>query len=665
MYRLSDADGFMLVAIDDLKFIPEKESSFKEHPKSFRKILYSIARIQLEKNNFWHAYGSVHFKYDFDSISDNFRLYRGLFYRFDIIKNSIFLSIDPQTRITSNNSLWEIIQKEGVEKAKTHLKSKFIVEKSGRQKSVCSVVKIDDSLTVSDKIPMGNQNMSVLDYWKKSSPQIASKISESECLIQVQYGENSGAYSFAPSLLYETLDTENIPRRISKELFLNPESRYNLIFKFLKYFNPLQTDDIKIQFDEKDILSKTQASTLQPPTLVFGNGKISPKIEDMRIGFKTKKLKELGPEHSILVYKTIPIIAPQNFPKKYATDLYNEVKNQVRNHLKVELPQDTVVWNYYSHPSELFSTFKDFKEKIAAGIIIIPSTKNELYFDFKRMFGNIPTQMFTSSTVKQKYSSPKEKMGVYKNKIFVGALGLMAKMQCRPWILDNSLNFDFNIGIDVGGRTGRVVCYSYVFDNSGKYLGIGLHEAQKKESIESKNIENAFVSIIKEKGKSKINSVAIYRDGYLTKDEINGLKNGTNQLMDDGTLSQDCIITGINVRKSNPFRFFNEFNNRMEDCNVGTYFELDEKSGIVATTGRNMIGQGMSRPLLVEQIPLTGSIEVREVLQDVYYLSNLNWGSPNFASRLPATIKYRTLGSIFSVKISLYSFQRNIFSWIS
>ena len=639
-YMISFTQLNNALCIENLVFIPEKKSSFAELPAVFHKMLHSLARSQLEKNGLWRAYDTMYFNYNYELLSGNFRIHHGLSYRFDIVGNYVLLSVDPQIKIVDNRSLWEIIQKEGIKGGKTYTKSKFIAEKFRYQKSVCSIIKIDDSLTVSDKISMNGKKMSVLDYWQRNSPQVASKISENECLVQVKYGENSRVYSFAPSLLHRTLDVQSIPSQIRYILYPNPQSRHDLILKLLKHLNPLCTNDFKISFDERDILSTSPHKVFEPPTLVFGNGRSAPRIEELYLGLKTKKLKELGPEHPILVYRIIPMIVPKDFPKRDAIELYDEIRNQAKDHLMIDLPPDTTVWNYSSHPSEISENLDEFGEKIAGAIVIIHPSVQDIYYDFKRMFGDIPTQMFISDTVKHVHSSRSGNKGVYKNKIFVGTLGLMVKMGCRPWILDSSLNFDFNIGIDVGGRSGNVVCYSYVFDRSGKYLGIGLYEAQKKESIESSNIESAFVSIIKKKAGSQTSSIAIYRDGYLTKSEIKGLKGAIKRLVDESVLTQDCVIIGVNIRKFTPFRFFGRYDNQIVDCDVGTFYELDEKRGVVATTGRNMIMQGMSRPLLVEKISLMGDIKMTKVLQDVYYMSNLNWGSPNSASRMPAPLKY-------------------------
>jgi len=73
---------------------------------------------------------------------------------------------------------------------------------------------------------------------------------------------------------------------------------------------------------------------------------------------------------------------------------------------------------------------------------------------------------------------------------------------------------------------------------------------------------------------------------------------------------------------------------------MGDHFIIDDNTAVLATTGRPTLSQGTAKPLLIELETIKGSFDVAKIIRDVFYLSELNWGSPLLSIKLPITIKY-------------------------
>ena len=626
--------------IENFTIKPVKQVNMKDYPRQLEKFLYQEAQKQLWKKDLWNNNYNSFFSYKPALKDDKFIVYRGVWFRFDIIDNKILLTIDPISRMTYSATLADYIKTETDDLAKK-IGCYFVLD-HGIKKSICRLTKIDTNNTISSPtFPDNGKTISVIDFIREHRAEQLSRIDESEPTIQIQYGDkDSRIYHTAPSLLQEVLATKDVSKIASKQYFLSPNERWKLAKEFFSYLKKLRLSTLTINFSKDNTLFNNKICQFQPPTFIFGiNQKISPKVNELK-KFKEINLKEFGPEAVVPIYKKIPIIIPKQVPDYFAYTLYNDFKAQIKKYFRVNFPEKTTIWKYDSNPLDIVDNLQNFKNDIAGLIVLLHTDDENSYFDFKGMFENIPSQMITFRLANLRHTLPKHKMGLYWSKIFIASVGLMAKLGCRPWILDESLNFDFNIGIDVGGRTGKAVCYSYLFDKSGRSLGIGKHASQKKESIEQSDMENAILSILKRSKSDNINSIAIYRDGFLAKSELEGIRNACSKLKSENIMNDDSIVIGINVKKSVPYRFFQKDGERMFDGNIGNYLILDHNHGIISTTGYPLIHQGMGRPLLIEKIPIIGDMSMEKILQDTYFLSHLNWGSVSLGMKLPATIKY-------------------------
>lgn len=231
-------------------------------------------------------------------------------------------------------------------------------------------------------------------------------------------------------------------------------------------------------------------------------------------------------------------------------------------------------------------------------------------------------------------------MGEYWNKILNTCAGLLGKMGCRPWILGQPLSSSVYIGIDIGGRKGKVLCYSYVFDQYGRHLGIEQLGPQEKEAIEPDDIRRMIVKIVNEKVKGTAEKLVIHRDRQLAKGEMLGIKQAVLHLIDGERMVKEPVVIGVNLRKTVPFRLYEVKDSEEKGCFIGSYLILDRNRGILATTGQPVLRQGIAKPMLIEAVNIVGEESIENVIKDVYCLAHLNWGSIVQEMKMPVTIKY-------------------------
>jgi argonaute-like protein implicated in RNA metabolism and viral defense len=74
-----------------------------------------------------------------------------------------------------------------------------------------------------------------------------------------------------------------------------------------------------------------------------------------------------------------------------------------------------------------------------------------------------------------------------------------------------------------------------------------------------------------------------------------------------------------------------------ENPTVGQHFIASESDGYLVATGKPFARQGTALPLHVRKVE--GPLSVTEILEDVFWLTNLNWSQPEGCTRHPITIK--------------------------
>jgi argonaute-like protein implicated in RNA metabolism and viral defense len=188
------------------------------------------------------------------------------------------------------------------------------------------------------------------------------------------------------------------------------------------------------------------------------------------------------------------------------------------------------------------------------------------------------------------------------------------------------------------------VSYGYVYDKKGIRIGGDYGEPIRGESIEKDKFHYAIVSAVRKMGSNPDfhpEHLIIHRDGFLTNEEEKGLKEAIVELENSDSIPKDIPFAVVQIKKSqHPYRILNRVKyEEIRNPIQGSYFVLDELTGIIATTGYPVITQGTAAPLLIELKPFRGTFELEKILHDIFYLTELNWSAPLATIKLPLTLR--------------------------
>lgn len=231
-----------------------------------------------------------------------------------------------------------------------------------------------------------------------------------------------------------------------------------------------------------------------------------------------------------------------------------------------------------------------------------------------------------------------------------------------PYVLNTPLHADITIGIDVKKQ---IAGFTFV-DKHSKNILTKFDKSKSKERLSASQMVKMLVKHIEllvNYIEYPVNNIVIHRDGRLFKTEKEGILKAITILKEKNILPQNSSVNIVEIPKHSiiPFRLFEvikEYDVYKEkndigsvlNPEIGSFITIGKKEAFICTTGREFNHGGTSNPLYVKYE--SGSMELKDILEDLYYLSCLAYTKPDDCSRFPLTIKItdrriNTLGSSF------------------
>lgn len=638
--------------------LDRKNVPLSEYPQQLREFHYEATRYALEKYGMWKYTYNRYFEYFPEKAIDQYEISRGICFRFDLIDGKIQLVIDPMTRVTTRSTVWELISKLGKEEAKKRLIRRYVLATQEKGKSIYQIMRIDFDKTVNSKcIQLGDKIYSIKEYFQrpKGRPELVNLISDEECVVFVKRGFTGKELSMAPSLLKLVLKTDDFPRErdlkraLMCEVFLTAERRRILTQKFLTILNPVRLNShMSSEFEPSDLSEETrEAGVISAPKLFFGN-KSSTVPNFVNYGqFMKNTLKRFGPaKKAVFSNNRIVLVYPSTIARGIMSRFYDDCKWVSKEFFRTYLPDKAVFYNYPD--VNVRKEYESFKNSVDAVLAVIRyEGETERYLNFKEWFDK-PNQVLTYRVIDERYQLPREQMGKYNNLLLNVCAGLLGKMGGRPWVLEDKLSSDFYVGLDVGGeKKARVACFTF-FDGYGNYVREEWRP-QRAEEIDPLELKRIVVNAV-EGYQQSVKNIVFHRDGEFTSRELQGIEMVESDLIKNGTIPDNTIFTCVNVKKNVPYRLYDIQGKQQSGCRIGSYLVLNKQSGIVATSGAPLLRQGTAKPMLVELVSPFDKASIKTVLQDVYYLSYMHWGSIMQKMKLPATLRYADALTPFALK---------------
>ena len=314
--------------------------------------------------------------------------------------------------------------------------------------------------------------------------------------------------------------------------------------------------------------------------------------------------------------------------KKIISDISKKVNSEILSHAVVMIP--SIGKGKREHDKLGALVIRELKKLNISATIIHSDTVLESYNEYQDENGD---------TIYQVKSSMRGKFNGYAKN--VALVKVLLNNRKYPFALATPLNADLTIGIDVKNNLAGFV----FIDKYAKVIHPEFVDTSQKEKLTTRIIAKVLYDAIKlEASNSELKNIVIQRDGRIYDTELKGAKLAIKKLKDENILSQDATLSIITIPKNSfiSYRMYSNLSNQRIKGNqlnpeIGSWDILNNEIGYVCTTGKEFLRKGTAKPLMVNYV--SGNMNFVDILQDIFYLSNLTFTKLDDCSRLPFSIK--------------------------
>ncbi len=285
------------------------------------------------------------------------------------------------------------------------------------------------------------------------------------------------------------------------------------------------------------------------------------------------------------------------------------------------------------------------KKRIDRGsaLLILPEHAHEDLHNYlkRELFESLQTQCLSAAALKRFFVRQGKDfvVGEEAERDFISymryvAIGMLLVNRAWPFALANPMNHDVHIGIDVlNGLAG----FTYLYQG-GREVVFRHYVNTHGEKLSPKQVRKALYEDLREdlrRLQIKPRSLVIHRDGRSYAEEIESAEKSMQRLKIDGLLPAEALFGVVEIHKSTTshLRLLLERQGRIENPEIGDWFNLNDKLGIVCNTGWPFRMRGTVRPLLANIV--YGELEIGKVLEDEFGMAMLAWTAPDRPSRAP------------------------------
>lgn len=653
-----------------------------------RFLQFSLQKPLYDSTNLWlpHSGSPFYSKIpdrEFNKLSPNVDMYKGFVFRVVLLSDRrIGICVDTSCKYVSKNYLPTKITRDDFNKKYKGLKC---VYEYGNKWYEFKIDGLND--LTADEIDLTNETLyeHVLKVGDGHSYSILTL--PKDCSV-LTYRNSWNETRNVPSGLCKLTFKTNHPsvKRIHYKTLRPPHVRRKEIqFVVDKYLRNLKFGSTEIKLSDKPVSINEEKIAI--PDLEFGNNKIL-SVRGTENAIHTS-ISELGKKKRELLYDENAglyikddfapqyIIFPKSvydsFGKRFIEDIKQELNNLYHdkkiNYLPIVLfYNDSVQKSIYTLGKEIVKAVEENDLKSGFGLVMIPRIISTLSRNEDELANLVNRELrkrdiFVSiihdETPKESYEciskedgnqyweqtsvyELRRRFGGYLKNVVLNKIILLNSHW--PFVLKTPLNADMTIGIDVKNHTaGFTVVYK-----TGAEIRFFSSESEQKEELMKTHVSKKIEKIIsseQELLQKSIKKIVIQRQGTLFPSEKIGVLNSLDKLAQRKIISNDYECTFVEIKKTAriPFRMFkiesdtSSQNEMIYNPNYGSYYLLSDNDAFICTTGFPFKHNGTTVPLHV--IKNEGPMLFNDVIEDIFYLSNLTWTKIDDCSRDPLTIK--------------------------
>jgi hypothetical protein len=587
----------------------------------------------------------------------NLIMFRGPFFRYGVLGNhKIVLTLDSSTHyVRSKPILDEIRRRNGVEWILKEIRRRRKIAEARRRRFTglhffytlyetdvavddvdprpISKIRLSKPITIS-----GMECETIAEYLKaryREHPAI-SRLDES------QPGLRSGPLTFAAQFLYQTVPLEEIPDTILNDqtFFMDKspkhlrdiqkpaEARWDIINDYLHRYNFQRADlgplnltmggPLDFPIDNHFELPRLLASGDRPVSVYEIESALSRGLFQPPQVKRVFLYSAMNWKMSETFYDEMVMFAQQ----KYSTPLPRlpvPLEREVRR-MRTQLENSILA--------------EGSDGSICIGII---PEESDLHGDLTNTWGDLklPSKCVTIPIV--------ESVCLEGRKFHLKdtLASMFARAGAIPWILHDKLHYGCYVAVDVGRALSEYWAMGIVYDKDGKFA-IRQGRLTVGEDLDEQSVRFCLGEANRYAPTSE--SLIYLRHGEVFDTE----RRMFERVIADYPSYSDVAL--VSIKESVPYRIFRRLGDKIAKPLSGDYYFLDQNSTVLCAAGSDLYQHGMPKPIVAEIISVRGQIQAGQVVQDLFRLCFLNWGSPGRSYSMPAPIR---LAHLMASELSL------------
>jgi hypothetical protein len=548
------------------------------------------------------------------------------------------LTIDPTLTVRGEDTLADFIEDDttSIEQIRNVMDDRYIFEKNDRQ--TVKLVDILDEPVCEREVDSGR---TVLEYARQEyDDSYAGRIDPDEPAVLVSYGRGED-YAAPPSLLrYNPVD--DFPDEISQEASFDPAERWRRTRRFREVVEQFDIGTVSVEVDTEPI--ERDPLHYSYPVLTFG----AEETVEMALGLENRTregeeitreywnpikggyLEKFGPNQPVLGSVETAVVFPERHEEE-ALDFYDDLREYADGKLNLSLAEQPAEFAV-DRPGDM-DELRDRPERFDGVVGFLSEYDEETYY---RLIGDVdgrPLQVVTNEGLR---TTPREVM------LQNTATGFAAKLGVVPFTLkEGQLSTQAYLGLNVdGGERGTASAVVISGETNEILYQTEGEESTGRSSVPTTDrakriVRDAIRHVLKKDNHvDTLESLTIHRNGFFGNEEEKGIEDGIDQLRDRDRLPEDFRWVGVEVTHNSPHRLYDD--NGMPQ--MGSQARLGEETAVVVTTDVEDLDQGSPQTLRCHIAAGTGDFDAYEVGRDVFFLSELNWGSPSKGTKDPITV---------------------------
>ncbi|MEM6468017.1 MAG: hypothetical protein AAF802_00505 [Planctomycetota bacterium] len=486
--------------------------------------------------------------------------------------------------------------------------------------------------------------------------------------IKYQYPGNQKK-RFGAAALCKLMKATNDPRvsRLHRKSIVGPEVLLPECSKIIKeHLSKVDFNGIRLNVSTKP--QRCRRRVFPVPPQEFGQGQTIHVGRDASLGEihfrdlgRHRLATLLDPEAGVAVSNPLDaqyFIVPSSLAREATEDLQSRFEKTMRKLLQRGFRFDRVVYRdpksgkLKEQVDAIVSAIDKAKVKSGRGVLVLPATAEPDLHNFlkKKLRDRIQFQCLDANKVDDFYSwkiSDKGKQyrvrdgmnGRYQSYLRYAAMGVLMVNRQWPWVLAENTHYDMYIGLDVLHST---AAFTFFSDGGRQCFMHSVDSTQREKLLRNQVRSVIYTQLLSllQSGSSTPRSIVLRRDGRSFGTERRGFREAIQRLIKEGHLADDTTFGVVEVHKSSAegYRLVDETRDgKYRNPTAGAWAEIDDREGIVCTTGFPFKFPGTAKPLCVRIVE--GPLELPDVLEDTFGMSQLCWSAPDRCMRLSIDLK--------------------------